>query len=159
MQSLADWDRQKWKSLDFYLKRFGIGQTSHGIPDRMTDGYGLSPGRVETARKLGVSLIVTVDNGISAHEAARTAKDVGVDLIVTDHHRFMLRTLWEHLRHLEELVATLDARIEEMMRRDAAAAVRAKEEAERELQVPECARVARDLKLAGFQEGDCLVVP
>jgi len=35
---------------------------------------------------------------------------------VTDHHRFMLRTLWDHLQHLETLVAALDARIEELMR-------------------------------------------
>lgn len=35
---------------------------------------------------------------------------------VTDHHRFMLRTLWDHLQHLEKLVAALDARIEELMR-------------------------------------------
>ena len=54
------------------------------IPNRFTDGYGLNP---EILNELdGVSLIITVDNGISANEAAEICKAKGIDLIITDHH-------------------------------------------------------------------------
>jgi single-stranded-DNA-specific exonuclease len=53
------------------------------IPNRFTDGYGLNP---EIVAKLDVHVIITVDNGISAIEAAQICKDHGIDLIITDHH-------------------------------------------------------------------------
>lgn len=53
------------------------------IPDRFIDGYGLS---VEIIKRIDSGLIVTVDNGISAHEAAEIAHQKGLDLIITDHH-------------------------------------------------------------------------
>jgi len=68
------------------LRRFGIAQCSYGLPSRLVEGYGLSPDRVEAAQRDGVTLIVTVDNGINARDAATTARRLGVDLIVTDHH-------------------------------------------------------------------------
>ncbi len=68
------------------LRRYGLARISHGMPLRLTEGYGLNAERVETAHADGVSLIITVDNGISAHEAARRARELGVDLIITDHH-------------------------------------------------------------------------
>ena len=70
------------------LRRHGIDRCSFGMPSRLTEGYGLSPDRVEAAHTQGVSLIITVDNGISAHEAAAAARRLGIDLIVTDHHPF-----------------------------------------------------------------------
>jgi len=57
------------------------------LPNRAKEGYGLSTSVVEKAAKNGYSLIITVDNGISAHAPAKRAKDLGVDLIITDHHR------------------------------------------------------------------------
>jgi single-stranded-DNA-specific exonuclease len=51
-----------------------------------SEGYGLRPQQVKELVQKGASLIVTVDNGTSAAEAARAAKDLGADLIVTDHH-------------------------------------------------------------------------
>ncbi len=57
------------------------------LPDRLRDGYGLSPEAVERLSEDGVRLIVTVDNGIAALDAAACAKERGVDLVVTDHHR------------------------------------------------------------------------
>jgi len=51
-----------------------------------SEGYGLRPEQVRELAQRGAGLIVTVDNGIAAVEAARAAKDIGVDLIVTDHH-------------------------------------------------------------------------
>jgi len=68
------------------LRRFGIESYSYGMPNRLVDGYGLSPARVEAAKDAGVSLIVTVDNGIAAHEACSRAGELGIDVIVTDHH-------------------------------------------------------------------------
>lgn len=56
------------------------------VPDRHTEGYGISPEAVRKLKDRGVSLIITVDNGISAFEAAETCKELGIDLIVTDHH-------------------------------------------------------------------------
>ena len=53
------------------------------IPNRFTDGYGLNP---EIVAKLDVHVIITVDNGISAVEAAQICKHQGIDLIITDHH-------------------------------------------------------------------------
>ncbi len=53
------------------------------IPNRFSDGYGLNPTVLD---RLDADLIVTVDNGISAHEAAQLCKERGVDLIITDHH-------------------------------------------------------------------------
>jgi single-stranded-DNA-specific exonuclease len=58
----------------------------HYIPERLKDGYGLQPSAVERLRAEGVSLIVSVDCGIRGADAARRAKDLGVDLIITDHH-------------------------------------------------------------------------
>lgn len=57
------------------------------LPNRVRDGYGLSSKIVEKAVSSDYNLIITVDNGISAHRAARTAQKLGIDLIITDHHR------------------------------------------------------------------------
>lgn len=56
------------------------------IPNRMTHGYGFNPPSVEIAGKLGVRLIITVDCGITAFDAAASARDGGIDVIITDHH-------------------------------------------------------------------------
>ncbi|MCX5925109.1 MAG: single-stranded-DNA-specific exonuclease RecJ [Candidatus Dependentiae bacterium] len=57
------------------------------LPHRVHDGYGLSTKIVERAARNGYRLIITVDNGITAFEPAIRAKELGVDLIITDHHR------------------------------------------------------------------------
>ena len=58
----------------------------HFIPERLKDGYGLQPAAIERLQSEGVSVIVSVDCGIRGAEAARRAREVGVDLIITDHH-------------------------------------------------------------------------
>lgn len=55
------------------------------IPTR-NEGYGMKPERLETFKKDGVSLVITVDQGIVAFEQADFAEKIGLDLIVTDHH-------------------------------------------------------------------------
>jgi single-stranded-DNA-specific exonuclease len=62
------------------------GDVGHFIPERLTNGYGLQPGTIDRLHAEGVKLIVSVDCGIRAPEAARRARDLGVDLIITDHH-------------------------------------------------------------------------
>ena len=56
------------------------------VPDRFTEGYGLSKYIVERARDQGFDLIVTADIGIKSHAEARLAKELGIDLIICDHH-------------------------------------------------------------------------
>ncbi|HUR35808.1 MAG TPA: single-stranded-DNA-specific exonuclease RecJ [Vicinamibacterales bacterium] len=58
----------------------------HFIPERLRDGYGLQPASVERLHADGVVLIISVDCGIRGADAARRARDLGVDLIITDHH-------------------------------------------------------------------------
>ena len=62
------------------------GDVIHFLPERMRDGYGLQPAAIERLHAQGVRLIVSVDCGIRAGEAAQRARDLGVDLIITDHH-------------------------------------------------------------------------
>jgi len=57
------------------------------LPNRVHDGYGLSEKIVKKAARSGYTLIVTVDNGMSAHDAVRAAKERNLDVIITDHHR------------------------------------------------------------------------
>ncbi len=68
-----------------YLRRRG-GEVIPYIPDRMEEGYGLNREAVEVLWKQGVTLIVTVDCGITAVEEAELCHELGVDLIITDHH-------------------------------------------------------------------------
>ncbi len=68
------------------LRRFGLSRVGQDMPDRFSEGYGLTPDRVERAVAEGYELLITVDNGISAHDAAARARVLGLDLIVTDHH-------------------------------------------------------------------------
>lgn len=56
------------------------------LPSREGEGYGLSRRTVESIHKHGYKLIITVDNGISAVEEAAYAAELGMDLIITDHH-------------------------------------------------------------------------
>jgi single-stranded-DNA-specific exonuclease len=62
------------------------GEVVHFIPERLRDGYGLQPAAIERLHADGVQLIVSVDCGIRGADAARRARELGVDLIITDHH-------------------------------------------------------------------------
>jgi single-stranded-DNA-specific exonuclease len=62
------------------------GAVVHFIPERLRDGYGLQPAAIERLHAQGVGLIVSVDCGIRGADAAQRARDLGVDLIITDHH-------------------------------------------------------------------------
>lgn len=69
-----------------YLETRGANAIRY-IPDRLSEGYGLNVGAIEQLSGRGVKLIVTVDNGVSAIEEAERAKELGIDLVITDHHK------------------------------------------------------------------------
>lgn len=68
------------------LDDFGAKNISYHMPSRYDDGYGLSTKAVQVLHNKGVNLIVTVDNGISANEAIAKAKELGMQVIISDHH-------------------------------------------------------------------------
>ena len=62
------------------------GDVSHFIPERLRDGYGLQAETVERLQARGARVLVSVDCGIRSVAAAKRARELGVDLVVTDHH-------------------------------------------------------------------------
>lgn len=73
-----------------YLLYQGIGRcggvVDYQIPERIRDGYGINESIIRKAAEDGIHTIVTCDNGISAFEQIRLAKELGLTVIVTDHH-------------------------------------------------------------------------
>lgn len=61
-------------------------QVDVAIPDRITDGYGLNRNLIEAARAAGIDTILTCDNGIAAPEEILYGKELGMTMLVTDHH-------------------------------------------------------------------------
>ncbi|MBE6755273.1 MAG: single-stranded-DNA-specific exonuclease RecJ [Ruminococcaceae bacterium] len=72
--------------LYLYLRERGA-DVQYYIPDRLTEGYGMNLDAVRKIKERDVDLIITVDNGISAVLEAEKIKALGMDLVVTDHHR------------------------------------------------------------------------
>ena len=72
-------------TLYLYLKSRGFS-VSYYIPNRLGDGYGLSCGAIDRFKEEGISLIITVDTGITACEEVAYAATLGIDTVVTDHH-------------------------------------------------------------------------
>jgi len=62
------------------------GDVIHFIPERLRDGYGLQPAALDRLHAEGVGLVISVDCGIRGADAARRARELGIDLIITDHH-------------------------------------------------------------------------
>jgi len=82
-----------------FLRRCGAKCVSY-IPGRLEEGYGLNPMAIHQLHAEGVSLIVTVDCGITAVAEAQLCKELGIDLVITDHH--------ECKEQLPEAVAVVD---------------------------------------------------
>lgn len=70
-----------WKGLN----RVGAS-VDHVIPDRIRDGYGINEHLIDQAKEDGVEVIVTCDNGIAAFDQIAYAKELGIQVLVTDHH-------------------------------------------------------------------------
>jgi len=68
------------------LRAFGFVEPGFLVPDRFTLGYGLSPGIAELAAARRPHLLLTVDNGITSLDGVRRARELGMEVLVTDHH-------------------------------------------------------------------------
>lgn len=68
------------------LTEMGLKSVSYLIPNRLLDGYGLSPKLVDRASERGAQLIITVDNGIVSYQGVDHAKLKGIQVLITDHH-------------------------------------------------------------------------
>jgi single-stranded-DNA-specific exonuclease len=84
----GDYDADGMTSTALLLRalRWLGANVNYAIPSRMKDGYGINTRIVEEFAQEGVALILTVDNGISAHEAIARALELGMMVIITDHH-------------------------------------------------------------------------
>jgi single-stranded-DNA-specific exonuclease len=69
----------------------GFDQVGYLVPDRVTDGYGLTAPIARRVKAQGADVLVTVDNGIASLDGVRAARELGLDVIVTDHHLPALR--------------------------------------------------------------------
>ena len=70
------------------LGMMGLERVDFRVPSRFADGYGLTPGIIDRLREEGSlpDLLITVDNGIAAVDGVRAAKELGITVVVTDHH-------------------------------------------------------------------------
>lgn len=68
------------------LRLLGAQNTSYLVPNRITDGYGLTPAIAEQVHATGAHLLLTVDNGIASMEGVARARALGMQVVVTDHH-------------------------------------------------------------------------
>lgn len=84
------------------LTRCGA-QVDYQIPERIRDGYGINESIIQKAASDGIDTIVTCDNGISAYEQIRLAKELGLSVVITDHHEVPMD------EHGEEILPPADA--------------------------------------------------
>ncbi len=68
------------------LKLLGAKQVSYIVPDRVVDGYGLTPPISQRVKDSGADVLITVDNGIASVEGVAKARALGLQVLVTDHH-------------------------------------------------------------------------
>jgi len=68
------------------LRLLGADQVDYIVPDRVVDGYGLTPSIARRVKERGADVLITVDNGIASVEGVRAARSLGLSVIVTDHH-------------------------------------------------------------------------
>ncbi len=68
------------------LRMLGAKHVDYLVPDRVVDGYGLTPPIAQRVHERGADLLITVDNGIASVDGVATAKALGLSVLVTDHH-------------------------------------------------------------------------
>ena len=68
------------------LRLLGAQHVEYLVPDRVVDGYGLTPPIARRVKERGADVLITVDNGIASVEGVREAKALGLQVLVTDHH-------------------------------------------------------------------------
>lgn len=84
------------------LQKLGMNP-GYYIPNRIQEGYGLSVDLVQAAFDKGYQVIITVDNGVSAHPALELAKTLGILVMVVDHHKITMEVQAEVLYHTQLL--------------------------------------------------------
>lgn len=90
--------------LYMYLKENNV-QVDYYIPDRLEEGYGVNDEALKHIHDGGTSLVITVDTGITAISQAAYARDIGLDMIITDHH--------ECQEEIPEAIAVIDPKRED----------------------------------------------
>lgn len=73
-----------------FLTKLG-GDVMYYLPDRLIEGYGINNNALDEIKKKGVSLVITVDCGITAVDEVEHAKQIGLDICITDHHECTLQ--------------------------------------------------------------------
>ena len=68
------------------LRLLGAEHVSYLVPDRVVDGYGLTPSIARRVKATGADMLITVDNGIASVDGVATARELGMQVLVTDHH-------------------------------------------------------------------------
>ena len=68
------------------LRMLGARQVSYLVPDRVVDGYGLTPPIAQRVKAQGADVLITVDNGIASVDGVAAAQALGLQVLVTDHH-------------------------------------------------------------------------
>ena len=68
------------------LRMLGATRVSYLVPDRVVDGYGLTPAIAERVKATGAEVLITVDNGIASLDGVARAQALGLQVLVTDHH-------------------------------------------------------------------------
>ncbi|GAB4404312.1 MAG: single-stranded-DNA-specific exonuclease RecJ [Rhodoferax sp.] len=68
------------------LRLLGARRVQFLVPDRVQDGYGLTPAIAQRVKALGADVLITVDNGIASFEGVAAARALGLQVLVTDHH-------------------------------------------------------------------------
>jgi len=84
----GDYDADGMTSTSLLLRLLrGVGaQADYAIPSRMREGYGINERIVQEFYEQGIDIIITADNGIAAHAPIALARELGMTVIVTDHH-------------------------------------------------------------------------
>lgn len=83
----VDWVSASYIVYTFFKKFLWYNNISIRLPHRLHDGYWIKKYHLDEIKEAGVSLVITVDNGITAIAEATYAKEIWVDLLITDHHR------------------------------------------------------------------------
>lgn len=85
---LGDYDSDGVSSTSIFIRALrALGaHADYIIPNRVTEGYGLSPSLARRAKEMGAEVLITVDNGISAFAGVMEAKKLGMSVVITDHH-------------------------------------------------------------------------
>ncbi|MEM9530395.1 MAG: single-stranded-DNA-specific exonuclease RecJ [Pseudomonadota bacterium] len=68
------------------LKALGAAQVNYCVPNRFSDGYGLTPALIPPLKDKGAELVITVDNGVSSIAGVAAARAAGMTVVITDHH-------------------------------------------------------------------------